>query len=140
MTLSIDEIKEILPHRYPFLLVDKVLEIEEKRIVAVKNVTINEPFFQGHFPQKPVMPGVLIAESLAQTGAILLLNKPEFKGKLALFTGIDDFKFRRQVEPGDTLRLEVELLSFKLKLGKADAKAYVGEELAAGGTISFAVA
>jgi 3-hydroxyacyl-[acyl-carrier-protein] dehydratase len=140
LTLSIDEIKEILPHRYPFLLVDKVLEIEEKRIVAVKNVTINEPFFQGHFPQKPVMPGVLIAESLAQTGAILLLNKPEFKGKLALFTGIDDFKFRRQVEPGDTLRLEVELLSFKLKLGKADAKAYVGEELAAGGTISFAVA
>ena len=100
------EIQNILPHRYPFLLVDKVIELEEgKSVKGIKNVTINEPFFQGHFPGNPIMPGVLICEALAQVGAVLLLSLSENKGKLGVFTGINNFKFRRQVVPGDTLEL-----------------------------------
>lgn len=106
--LDIKEIQKIIPHRYPFLLVDKVIELEEgKKAVGIKNVTINEPFFQGHFPEYPVMPGVLIVEALAQVGAVAMLVKEENKGKLAFFTGIDNFRFRDQVVPGDTLTLTV---------------------------------
>jgi 3-hydroxyacyl-[acyl-carrier-protein] dehydratase len=134
------EIQNIIPHRYPFLLIDKVVEIEEgTRIVAIKNVTANEPFFQGHFPGRPLMPGVLITEALAQAGAVMLLSMEENRGKLGVFTGIDKFKFRRQVEPGDTLRLEAELISYRHHMGKASVKATVDGELAASGEISFAV-
>jgi len=133
------EIQKILPHRYPFLLIDKVVEMDEKNIVAIKNVTINEPFFQGHFPGNPIMPGVLITEALAQVGAVMLLSMEENKGKLGVFTGIDGFKFRRQVVPGDTLRLEAELLKYRHGMGKAAVKATVDGEVAAMGEISFAV-
>ncbi len=133
------EIQKILPHRYPFLLIDKVIEMGEKNIVAIKNVTANEPFFQGHFPGNPIMPGVLITEALAQVGAVMLLSLEENKGKLGVFTGIDGFKFRRQVVPGDTLRLEAELLKYRHSMGKASVKATVDGEIAAMGEISFAV-
>ena len=134
------DIQNILPHKYPMLLVDKVLELEEgKRIVAQKNVTVNEPFFQGHFPGNPIMPGVLITESLAQAGAIMLLSMPENKGKLGVFTGINNFKFRKQVVPGDTLILEAELIQYRHTMGKANVKATVDGAIAAMGEISFAV-
>ncbi len=138
--LSNMDIQKILPHRYPMLLIDKVTEMEEgKSITAIKNVTANEPFFQGHFPSNPIMPGVLITEALAQTGAVLLLNMEENRGKLGVFTGINNFKFRRQVVPGDTLKLEAELIKYRHGMGKAEVKATVDGELAAGGEISFAV-
>lgn len=134
------DIQKILPHRYPFLLVDKVLEIEEgKRAVGIKNVTANEPYFQGHFPGNPIVPGVLITESLAQIGAVMLLSMPENKGKLGVFTGINGFKFRRQVTPGDTLLLEAELITYRHGMGKANVKATVEGQIAAAGEISFAV-
>lgn len=140
MILSNMDIQKILPHRYPMLLVDKVVEMEEgKRIVTIKNVTANEPFFQGHFPSNPIMPGVLITEALAQTGAILLLSMEENRGKLGVFTGINNFKFRRQVVPGDTLTLEADLIKYRHGMGKAEVRATVDGELAAGGEISFAV-
>lgn len=138
--LSNTDIQKIIPHRYPFLLVDKIIEFEEgKSIVGIKNVTINEPFFQGHFPGQPIMPGVLICESLAQVGAVMLLSMEENRGKIGVFTGINGFKFRRQVVPGDTLRLEAELVSYRHKMGKANVKATVDGEMAAMGEISFAV-
>lgn len=137
--LSNIDIQKILPHRYPFLLIDKVIEMSENSIVAVKNVTINEPFFQGHFPGNPIMPGVLITEALAQVGAVMLLSMDENRGKLGVFTGIDGFKFRRQVVPGDTLRLEAELIKYRHGMGKANVKATVDGEVAAMGEISFAV-
>ena len=134
------EIQKILPHRYPFLLVDKIIEMEEgKRAVGIKNVTVNEPFFQGHFPGNPIMPGVLIVESLAQVGAVMLLSMPENKGKLGVFTGISSMKFRRQVVPGDTLVLEAELIMYRHGMGKANVKATVDGQIAASGEISFAV-
>ncbi len=138
--LSNIDIQKILPHRYPFLLVDKVLELDEgKSITGIKNVTVNEPFFQGHFPSNPIMPGVLITEALAQVGAVLLLSMPENKGKLGVFTGINNFKFRRQVVPGDTLTLYAELLVYRHGMGKANVRATVDGEVAAMGEISFAV-
>jgi len=134
------EIQNIIPHRYPFLLVDKIIEMEPgKKAVGIKNVTINEPFFQGHFPGAPIMPGVLQLEALAQVGAVSVLSMEEFKGKLALFTGIDNVKFRRQVVPGDTLRLEIEMVSLRRGMGKGEAVAYVGDEVACKATIKFAV-
>ncbi|MEE0944854.1 MAG: 3-hydroxyacyl-ACP dehydratase FabZ [Clostridia bacterium] len=134
------DIQKILPHRYPFLLVDKITEMEEgKRAVGIKNVTVNEPFFQGHFPSNPIMPGVLIVESLAQVGAVMLLSLPENKGKLGVFTGINSMKFRRQVVPGDTLLLEAELVTYRHGMGKANVKATVDGAVAASGEISFAV-
>jgi 3-hydroxyacyl-[acyl-carrier-protein] dehydratase len=113
--LDINQFQAILPHRYPFLLIDRVLEIErKKKIVALKNVTINEPFFAGHFPNFPIMPGVLIVEAMAQAGGALLLTEVEDRnGKLIVFTGIEKARFRRPVVPGDQLRLEVEMLSWK---------------------------
>lgn len=138
--LDIEQIKEIIPHRYPFLLVDKVLEIEEgKRVVGIKNVTVNEPFFQGHFPDYPVMPGVLIVEALAQVGAIAVLGIEENKGKIGFLAGVDKFRFKRQVKPGDQLRLEVEIIRMKGPIGKGKGVAYVGDEIACEGEITFAI-
>lgn len=135
--ISIEEIFSILPHRYPFLLVDKIVEIEEgKRIVGIKNVTFNEPFFQGHFPNKPVMPGVLIIEAMAQVGAILLLkNIPNREEKLAFFAGIDEARFRKPALPGDILRLEVEVIKVKSTTAKLKGKAFIGNELCCEATV-----
>lgn len=141
MILDSKQIQEILPHRYPFLLIDRVEELEVgKRAVAIKNVTVNEPFFQGHFPNYPVMPGVLIVEALAQTGAVALLSMDEYQGKIALFGGIDKLRFKKQVVPGDTLRLEVELIKRKGPLGVASAVATVNGAIAVKGEITFAIA
>lgn len=133
-------IQKILPHRFPFLLVDRVIELEVgKRAVGIKNVTINEHFFQGHFPQYPVMPGVLIVEALAQTGGIALGTMDEYKGRIAFFAGIDNVRFKRQVKPGDTLRLEVELTQLRRSIGTASALATVDGEAACKGDIMFAL-
>lgn len=140
MELDIKGIQEIIPHRYPFLLVDRIVEWEAgKRAVGVKNVTVNEPFFQGHFPEYPVMPGVLIVEALAQVGAVAVLGMEENRGKLAFFAGIDKFRFRGQVKPGDVLRLEVELLRLKGAVGKGKAIARVGDRTVAEGELMFAI-
>ncbi len=139
--LDINEIQNILPHRYPFLLVDRILEIEEgKRAVGIKNVSANEPFFQGHFPGYPVMPGVLIIEAMAQVGAVALLSMPEYSGKLALFAGIDKARFRRQVVPGDQIVFEVELTRLRGKIGKGKGIAKVEGQVAAEAELTFAVA
>jgi beta-hydroxyacyl-ACP dehydratase FabZ len=129
--MDIRKILDSLPHRYPFLLVDRVLEMErEKRIVAIKNVTMNEPFFQGHFPGAPVMPGVLIVEAMAQAGAVLLLHDlPGRDGKLVYFTGIDGARFRRAVVPGDQLRLTMEVLNLRARTCKMRGKAEVDGQL-----------
>lgn len=132
-------IQNIIPHRYPFLLIDKVLEITETGAVGIKNVTANEPFFQGHFPGRPIMPGVLQVEALAQLGAVVVLSMEQNKGKLAVFTGMNNFKFRRQVVPGDVLRLEATMTVFKRGMGKANVKATVDGELACSGEIGFAI-
>ena len=140
-TLDIGQIMEYLPHRYPFLLIDRVIEFERaKRIVAIKNVTINEPFFNGHFPGYPIMPGVLVVEAMAQAGCILLLNEvADREKKLALFSGIDGAKFRRPVTPGDQLRLEVNVMSFRSRGGRMEGKAYVDGKLACEATLTCAV-
>ena len=138
--MDIKEIMNILPHRHPFLLIDRVLEMEEgKKCVALKNVTMNEPFFQGHFPQRPVMPGVLIIEALAQTGAVAMLSMEEFKSKIAFFGGIDKAKFRGKVVPGDTLRLEVEMIKIKRNAGIGKGIAYVGDKKVAEGELTFMI-
>jgi len=130
--LDIVQIMELLPHRYPFLLIDRIVELEPgKRVVGIKNVTMNEPFFQGHFPGFPVMPGVLIIESMAQCAAILAYNSvgDEAKEKVSYFMAIDNARFRKPVKPGDTLRIEVETLFSKRGIWSVAAKAYVGETL-----------
>ncbi len=138
--LDINAIQQILPHRYPFLLVDRILEVEEgKKVVGIKNVSMNEPFFQGHFPNYPVMPGVLIIEAMAQVGAVAILSMPAFAGRIALLAGIDKARFRRQVVPGDILRIEVEVLKLRGSVGKSQARAYVGEELAVEAELMFAL-
>lgn len=138
--LDIQQIKEIIPHRYPFLLVDKIVEIEEgKKAVGIKNVTANEEFFNGHFPDYPVMPGVLIVEALAQVGAVAMLIKEENRGRLAFFAGIDKCRFKRQVKPGDQLRLEVEIIRLKGPVGKGKAIATVDGELVCETEIMFAL-
>jgi 3-hydroxyacyl-[acyl-carrier-protein] dehydratase len=139
MIYNSDQIQQIIPHRYPFLLVDQILSIEDQKIVGIKAVSANEMHFLGHFPQKHVMPGVLIMEALAQTGAVLLLSQEEFKGRLAYFAGMDKVRFKRQVVPGDVLRLEVELVQQRGAIGFASAKAFVGDQLAASGELMFAV-
>lgn len=134
------DIQKVLPHRYPFLLVDKILEIETgKKAIGLKNVTFNEPFFQGHFPGTPIMPGVLIVEAMAQVGGIAILSMDEYKGKLAVLTGIEKMKFRKQVVPGDTLIMEAELIAFKMGIGKAKVCARVDGKIAAEGEMMFAI-
>ncbi|MDB6063148.1 MAG: 3-hydroxyacyl-(acyl-carrier-protein) dehydratase [Verrucomicrobiaceae bacterium] len=137
--MDVNEIREYLPHRYPFLLVDRVLELNlPKSIVAIKNVTINEPFFNGHFPQIPVMPGVLIIEAMAQAAGILGFKSQDKKpvdGSIYYFVGIDDARFKRRVVPGDQLILKAEYISDRRGLWKFACSSYVGNELAASGTI-----
>src|ERR1035438_9956718 len=141
MTFDIQEILDLLPHRYPFLLIDRVVEFERgKRLVAIKNVTINEPFYQGHFPGYPIMPGVLVIEAMAQSGAIIMMSEiPDREKKLAVFTGIERGKFRRPVTPGDQLRIEVEVLSFKSRVGRMEAKAFIDGKLACQATLTCQV-
>ncbi|GAA4874011.1 3-hydroxyacyl-ACP dehydratase FabZ [Paenibacillus vulneris] len=134
------QIQEIIPHRHPFLLVDRILEVEAGvKAVGLKNVTMNEPFFAGHFPGYPVMPGVLIVEALAQVGSVAMLLVEANRGKLGFFAGIDEFRFRGQVVPGDTLILEVEITRLKGSIGKGQAVAKVGDKVVAEGTLMFAL-
>ena len=130
--MDIQEILQVLPHRYPFLLVDRIVERDERRIVGIKNVTVNEPYFPGHFPGHPIMPGVLIVEAMAQTGGLLLMDEVEdATNKLVVFMGIDKARFRRPVVPGDQLRMEVEMLQFRGKTCRMRGKATVDGERAA---------
>ncbi|MEH6864492.1 3-hydroxyacyl-ACP dehydratase FabZ [Priestia megaterium] len=138
--LDIEQIKEIIPHRYPFLLVDRILEVEEgKKAVGLKNVSANEEFFNGHFPDYAVMPGVLIVEALAQVGAVAMLKKEENQGRLAFFAGIDNCRFKKQVRPGDQLRLEVEIVRARGSIGKGKGIATVDGELVCETDIMFAL-
>ncbi|MGA8875141.1 MAG: 3-hydroxyacyl-ACP dehydratase FabZ [Candidatus Korobacteraceae bacterium] len=132
LQIKIGELLKLLPHRYPMLLLDRVVEmVRAKRIVAIKNVTINEPFFVGHFPDYPIMPGVLIVEAMAQAGAALLFTEvPDRDDKLLVFTGIERARFRRPVTPGDQLRIEVDVLAFRGTAGRLQGKAYVDGKLA----------
>ena len=134
------EIMRVIPHRYPFLLVDRVLELEPgKRVVALKNVTANEPQFTGHFPERPIMPGVLMVEALAQAGAVAVLSLPENRGKLALFAAIDECRFRRTVLPGDMLRLEITVEKLQRMFGRARAVASVDGQVAVEALLSFII-
>jgi 3-hydroxyacyl-[acyl-carrier-protein] dehydratase len=137
-SLSLQDILKILPHRYPFLLIDRITElVRTKRIVAIKNVTINEPYFAGHFPTFPIMPGVLVVEAMAQAGGVLLLTEfPDREQKLLLFTGIERAKFRRPVVPGDQLRIDVDVLVWRGTAGRMQGKAYVDGKLACEAIIS----
>ena len=140
-TLGPAKIRELIPHRYPFLLVDKIEEIEPGvRAVGLKNVTQNEPFFQGHFPDYPVMPGVLIIEAMAQVGAVGVMARGEHRDRLALFAGIDGVRFRRQVVPGDVLRMEVEITRLKGKVGRGKGRATVDGERVCEAELMFALA
>jgi len=139
INMDINEIKQYLPHRYPFLLVDKVIDIEEKKITGIKNVTVNEPFFQGHFPEHPVMPGVLIIEALAQTCGVLALKREENRGKLAYFVSISNAKFRNPVFPGDTLRLEIEVTKHKPRIVQAHGVAKVEDKVVTEADLLFAI-
>ncbi|SNX53532.1 3-hydroxyacyl-[acyl-carrier-protein] dehydratase [Thermoanaerobacterium sp. RBIITD] len=132
------EIREFIPHRYPFLLVDRVLDVEDnKKAIGIKNVTANEPFFEGHFPGNPIMPGVLIVEAMAQLAGIIVMHGEENREKLGLFTGINKCRFKKVVRPGDQLRLEVEIISSKMNLVKVKGKATVDGDTVAEADISF---
>ncbi|MBI9009695.1 MAG: 3-hydroxyacyl-ACP dehydratase FabZ [Tenericutes bacterium] len=140
MILNSNQIQEIIPHRYPFLLIDKVIElIPGDMAKAIKNVSVNEHIFSGHFPQEHVMPGVLIVEALAQTGAVTILSMEENKGKIAYFAGLDKCKFKRKVIPGDQLILESRVVNKKGNIGIAECYAYVGDELACQAILKFAI-
>ena len=136
--LDINEIQRILPHRYPFLLIDRVIDLTPReRIVAIKNVTINEPFFQGHFPNLPIMPGVLVVEAIAQAGGALLLTEVEDRDqKLMVFTGIERARFRRTIIPGDQVRIEVEVKSWRMNAVRMEGKAFVGDKRVAEATVT----
>lgn len=140
-TFSSEEIQQLLPHRYPFLLVDKIIDyVPEKMAVGVKNVTVNEPQFQGHFPERPLMPGVLIVEAMAQVGGVILKQLPGFENGLFVFAGIDKVRFRRQVVPGDQLVMTVELLWIKQRrFAKVTARAEVDGQLATEGELMFSL-
>lgn len=139
--LNIDEIREILPHRYPMLLVDRILEISDTRVVGIKNVTANEPFFQGHFPNYPIMPGVLVVEAMAQCGGVLALREMADRDeKVVLFASIDECRFRAPVTPGDQLRLELEILRRRGGIVKMRGKAYVGDRLVAEAVLMCSIA
>jgi len=137
--LDIARIQEIIPHRYPFLMVDRILDMDEKRIVGIKNVTINEPFFQGHFPGHPVMPGVLILEAMAQTAGVYALSMSDNRGNLAYFATINNAKFRRPVVPGDQLILEVTFTKARTKIIQIHGVARVGDDVAAEADLVFAI-
>ena len=140
VTLDINQIQQILPHRYPFLLIDRITALDTgKRVTAIKSVTMNEPYFVGHFPGHPVMPGVLVVEAMAQAGGLLIMREFEPNSKLVLFTGIDKCKFRKQVTPGDQLRIEVEVLAFRRNVGRMQGSAYVGDQLACEAELSCVV-
>jgi len=140
-SLTAVEIRDLIPHRYPFLLVDRIEEVEPGvRAVGVKSVTQNEPFFQGHFPGYPVMPGVLIVEAMAQVGAVGVMSVEAYRGKLALFAGIDGVRFRRQVVPGDVLTMEVEIERLKGKIGRGKGRATVSGERVCEADLMFAFA
>src|ERR671933_1568518 len=141
MKLGPAEIRDLIPHRYPFLLVDRIEELEPGvRAIGIKNVSQNEPFFQGHFPDYPVMPGVLVVEALAQVGAVGVMGLEEYRGKLALFAGIDGVRFRRQVIPGDVLTMEVEISRLKGRVGRGKGAARVGTERVCEAELMFAFA
>ena len=138
--IEINEIKQMLPHRYPFLLVDRVLElVPNERVVAIKNVTANESFFNGHFPSRPVMPGVLIIEAMAQAAGLVMLSQAEHQGKIPYFTGIDNARFRRAIVPGDQLVLEIEVLRLKGNVGKVKALAKVEGQIATEAELMFVI-
>ncbi len=138
--LDIKKILSVIPHRYPFLLVDRLTDlVPGEKAAGIKNVTINEPFFQGHFPGEPVMPGVLIVEALAQVGAVAILSMAENEGKLALFTGINNFRFKQMVKPGDRLELAVTMAGMRRNMGKGEAEAKVDGKTVAGGELWFAL-
>lgn len=140
LLLDAQQIQQIIPHRYPFLLVDRIIEVEwGVHAIGIKNVSMGEPFFQGHFPDHPVMPGVLIVEALAQVGAVALLGMEQNRGKMALFAGIDGVRFKRQVVPGDVLRLEVVVGKMRRGVGMGTATATVDGQLAVRGELMFAV-
>ena len=138
--LDSNQIQEIIPHRYPFLLVDRILELESgKRAVGIKAVTASEYYFQGHFPEEHVMPGVLIIEALAQTGAVCMLSVEENKGKIAYFAGINKARFKAKVKPGDVLTLEVELIKSRANIGIGKAIAKIGDKVAVEAELMFAI-
>ena len=140
LPLEAADIMRILPHRYPFLMVDRVIELEPgKRVVGVKQVTANEPQFTGHFPGRPIMPGVLMVEALAQTAGVAVMTLPEYRGKLGLFAGIDECRFKRMVVPGDTLRLEVTVEKLRGMFGRVRGVARVGDEVAVEATLSIII-
>ncbi|XER14447.1 3-hydroxyacyl-[acyl-carrier-protein] dehydratase FabZ [Sporomusa aerivorans] len=140
MILSATEIQEIIPHRYPMLLIDRIIELEPmKRAVGIKNVTINEHFFLGHFPEKPVMPGVIILEAMAQVGGVAMLYPEEYRGKLAFFAGMDRVKFRKPVTPGDQLYMVAEIIKLRGMVGKVWAEAFVEGQIVAEAEFLFAL-
>ena len=138
--VDIEEIMDIIPHRYPFLFVDRVEINEDGRSgIGYKNVTMNEYYFQGHFPGKPVMPGVIIIETMAQVGSVILLSKDDFKGRIPYFAGINKFRFKKVVKPGDQLKIEVNIIKMRGTVGIGQGKAFVGEDLAAVGEFIFSI-
>ena len=139
MKLSLEQIKEIIPHRDPFLLLDEIIELDTYKAIGVKYVTPDEFYFKGHFPGKPVVPGVILVESLAQVGAVIILSHDKYKGKIAYFTGIKNAKFRKSVLPGDTVYLHCEVTRIKGAFGFGKAEAYVNDELVCEAEVSFAV-
>ncbi|WP_416197450.1 MAG: 3-hydroxyacyl-ACP dehydratase FabZ [Sporanaerobacter sp.] len=138
--LNVNEIKKIIPHRYPFLMIDSVEIVSPGKLgIGYKNVTINEPFFQGHFPVEPVMPGVLIVESMAQVGAVVILSEEKFKGKTPYFAGLNKIRFKKKVVPGDVLKMEIEITRMKGSIGIGKGIAYVDNEIACEGEFLFAI-